>query len=245
MDAIGLLETLWRYPVKSMKGEELAEGPITYTGLAGDRVWAFVAPEKKASFPWHSAREQHEMLLYTPRFVTLPTAELPYPDASRFAVEVTTPDGKTFRIDDPAFLALLKERARAAFTLRFSEKGMQDARPLSLFSHATVAKLSEETGIAIDHRRFRPNFFVKWKDETPFFEDTLVGRTLKIGDKVELLVVKKDPRCKIVSLDPDTAVLDPKVLMTVAKEHGGCAGVYLAVVKEGVVKRGDTITLLA
>lgn len=244
MDAIGQLETLWRYPVKSMKGEELADAPITYTGLQGDRVWGFLMPGKKASFPWYSAREQHDMLLYAPRFLEPLPQDLPYPEARRFAIEVTTPSGKKLAIDSAELLAELRSKAGADVTLRFSEKGMQDARPISIFGTSTVAKLAEETGRSLDGRRFRANFYVKWHDETPFYEDTLVGRTLKVGEKVELLVVKKDPRCKIITLDPDTAEAHPEVLTTVAKQHFGCAGVYAVVVKEGVVKRGDAIVLL-
>ena len=41
MSTIGKVESLWRYPVKSMRGEELEEAFAGYPGVYGDRVFAF------------------------------------------------------------------------------------------------------------------------------------------------------------------------------------------------------------
>jgi hypothetical protein len=59
-----------------------------------------------------------------------------------------------------------------------------------------------------------------------------------------LEVLERDPRCKMISLDPDTAEHNPEVLRKVAQAHGNCAGVYCAVLIEGVLTKGDTIELL-
>ena len=42
MERLGTLERLRRYPVKSMAGEDMQEARVTYAGLLGDRVYAFV-----------------------------------------------------------------------------------------------------------------------------------------------------------------------------------------------------------
>jgi uncharacterized protein YcbX len=244
MTSIGTVETLMRYPVKSMRGESLDAVHVAYTGITGDRVWAFVDPDKKPSFPWHSAREQHDLLLYQPRFRAAPALDQQYPTEDRFDVDVTTPDGETFALRDPKLLDGLRRKSGRPFILRFSEKGMQDARPISIFGLGTVTGLSAEAERPLDPLRFRANVYVRWTDPTPFFEDTLVGRQLRIGDKLEVLIAKKDPRCVIITLDPATAEAHPEVLRTVAKNHKGCAGVYAVVVKEGVVKRGDAVELL-
>ncbi len=243
--AIGTLETLRRYPVKSMAGEDLARAHVAFTGLTGDRVWAFVRGDKKPDFPWHSAREQHDMLLYRPRYVE-PTAlaAAPYPLTAHFAVRVRTPRGAEHAIDDAALLAELQAHADAPVALRFSEKGMPDARPLSIFGLSTLAALAAETGRPIDGRRFRANFYARWRDEAPFYEDGLVGKRLRIGTTLEIAIVKKDPRCVIIGLDPDAATMAPEVLRNVAKKHAGCAGVYAAVLREGDVAAGDPIVLL-
>lgn len=242
---IGTIATLRRYPVKSMAGEDLDQASVSFTGMTGDRVWGFVRGDKKPSFPWHSAREQHDMLLYHPRFAAAQTLqENPYPQPEDFQVRVRTPNGSDYAIDDPRLLAALQVHAAEPIQLRFSEKGMQDARPLSIFGLSTLDALVVEVGQPIDARQFRANIYAAWHDKTPFYEDTLIGKRLKIGDTLEVTIVKKDPRCIIITLDPESAVSTPEVLKTVARKHAGCAGVYAAVLREGTIKKGDAITLL-
>jgi len=245
---IGIVETLMRYPVKSMRGEKLSKVFVNYSGLTGDRVYAFVNPEKKDNFPWHSARQQHDLLLYRANFThPLPT-EKQYPNEHEFNVKVTTPEGEERNITDQEFLQELQKKAGSRFDLRFSEKGMQDARPVSLISSASIAALSSVVGMSLDPLRFRANIYIKWNStltsDHAFFEDTLVERHIKIGKKLEMRIVKKDPRCKIINLDPTTADLDPQVLLSVAKNFSGCIGVYAAVIKEGEVHAGDEIELI-
>jgi uncharacterized protein YcbX len=244
MDNIGTLEILKRYPVKSMAGEDLDAADVAFAGIVGDRVFAFVSPDKAADFPWHSAREQYDLLLYNPRFREPLPQNVPYPPRERFAVDVTTPGGATHGLEDPAFLDELQRHSGKRFSLRYSEKSMHDSRPISIFGLATLDRLGEEAGRTLDHRRFRANFYVRWTDATPFFEDALIGKTVKVGDEVELLIVKKDPRCIIITLDPDTATPHPEVLRTVARKHAGCAGIYAVVTKEGRVRRGDALRLV-
>ena len=93
----------------------------------------------------------------------------------------------------------------------------------------------------LDHRRFRANFYARWEKEISFFEDDLVGRELQIGDEVKVRVMKKDQRCKMITLDPETAVASPTVLEHVSRGHGGCTGVYGAVLSEGIVRANDPI----
>ena len=42
--ALGTVVALWRYPVKSMLGEELNAAEVTQRGLLGDRAFALVDP---------------------------------------------------------------------------------------------------------------------------------------------------------------------------------------------------------
>jgi uncharacterized protein len=77
MEQLGALQTICRYPVKSMAGEEIEEAFIGYSGMMGDRVYAFVRADGPKGFPWHTGREQEDLLLFRPRFrrteaVTLP-----------------------------------------------------------------------------------------------------------------------------------------------------------------------------
>ncbi|MBE9156260.1 MOSC domain-containing protein [Nodosilinea sp. LEGE 06152] len=262
MTAVGVIESLWRYPVKSMGGEQLDEVFVAFAGVMGDRLYGLINDKGNPAFPWHTAREQEDLLQYKPRYkhhsVTLKPEQLEaaqrlgpginplYPDAEQFAVEVATPDGQIFDLSSEAFMAHLKTVTQSdGLTLHFTQRSQYDCRPLSLFSRQTCDQLSEELEMDIDKRRFRANFYVTWNDEKPpLYEQDLVGRRLKIGDRLEISVLERDPRCKVITLDPDTSEANPKIIKHVAQAHEGYAGVYGAVLVEGTVKVGDSVALV-
>ena len=99
-------------------------------------------------------------------------------------------------------------------------------------------------GTSLDKRRFRANIYVDLKSGKGFDEDALVGRTVRLGAKATIAVMERDPRCKMITLDPETAQANPEVMRCVAKGHDGTAGVYAAVLVEGVIRAGDSIALL-
>ena len=244
MERVGTLATLRRYPVKGMAGEDVAAARVTFAGIVGDRVYAFVDEQDQSSFPWMTARKAHEWLLLRPRFLDPPPVEEEIPTAARYAAEVVTSEGEKFTVGDAIFTQFLEQRFGRSLRPRFSERSMTDAAPVSLFGLATVRGLSQETGLALDPRRFRANFYVRWESDEPFYENQLVGRALRIGDDVTVQVVKKDGRCVIITLDSETAERAPIVLEKVAREHDGCAGVYAAVLREGVVRADDPVYLI-
>src|SRR5207249_372450 len=122
MSIVGKVESLWRYPVKSMRGEELDEAFAGFSGIYGDRLFAFRSSASPAGFPYLTAREQHRLLQYRPRFRYPEKAARPInlseaesmganplsADLSELMVEVETPDGKTLAIDDPALIEMLR-----------------------------------------------------------------------------------------------------------------------------------------
>ena len=77
-----------------------------------------------------------------------------------------------------------------------------------------------------------------------FSENAFVGRKIRFGSKVVLLVVARDPRCQMITLDPDTAAPNPEVLRNVTRAHDLMAGVYAAVVAEGVIRVDDAVEVL-
>jgi uncharacterized protein YcbX len=241
MVRIGALSSLRRYPVKSMAGEDLAEARVTFGGLVGDRVYAFVDNHNKSNFPWMTGRQGPEMILFRPRLLNAPPAGEEHPRADDFVMDVTVPEGETFRMGDPKFTQYAEKRFGRSLRLRFSERSMTDLYPVSLLGLSTVRALSDETGMNLDQRRFRANFYARWEKNAPFFEDELVGRELQIGEEVKVRVMEKDQRCKMITLDPETAVASPTVLEHVSRGHGGCTGVYGAVLSEGIVRANDPI----
>jgi uncharacterized protein YcbX len=261
MTTVGQIDSLWRYPVKSMRGEELEEAFVGFSGVYGDRLYAFKSTGCPKGFPYLTGREQREMLLYRPRFrhpdkaakpPNLEETEAlapnlnPLPaDPADLAVEVETPSGDVLAIDDPALSRRLSERIGGhSLTLLRSDRAMTDCRPVSLFSIQTARQLGEEIGTAIDKRRFRANVYLDLRAAPGFAEDGFVGRNLRLGPKGVIAVLERDARCKMITIDPDTAEPSGAILRKVSRAHDGMAGVYGAVLVEGTVHRADEIELL-
>ena len=263
MSIVGRIDSLWRYPVKSMRGEELEEAFVGFAGVYGDRLFAFTSTGCPRGFPYLTGREQREMLLYRPRFrhpdkaakppdlaetEALAPGLNPLPaDPADLAVEVETPSGEVLGVDDPALTRMLAARMGEghSLTLVRSERALTDCRPVSLFSIQTARQLGDEIGTPLDKRRFRANVYLDLGSATGFAEDEFVGRTLRLGPKVTIAVLERDSRCKMITIDPDTAEPSGAILRQVSRAHDGMAGVYAAVLVEGMVHRGDEVELLS
>src|SRR5256886_9941338 len=262
MSLVGKVESLWRYPVKSMRGEELDEMFAGYAGVYGDRLFAFESSASPKGFPFFTGRDQRQMIRCRARFRNPETAARPVnldeavklspnlnpisADASELMVDIETPDGKSFVIDDPALIDHLRAGIGENHQLKLlrSDKAMTDCRPLSIFAVQTAKKLGEEAGMNVDKRRFRANVFVDLTNADGFAEDEFVGKSLRIGSKVTVAVLQRDARCMMITLDPDTAEKTPAILKAVAQAHEGMAGVYGAVLVEGTIRKGDPVELL-
>jgi uncharacterized protein len=262
MTTIGTVESLWRYPVKSMRGEALPEAFMGFSGIYGDRCFAFKNSAARKGFPCLTATLQQEMLRYRPQFRDAERAAKPpnlieamsiepgispaSGDPNDLALDVITPSGTVLAIDDPALLKMLGEgiSENNHLTLIRSDRPIIDCRPVSLISVQSIGQLEAELEIPIDKRRFRANIYLDLATGAGFAEDALVGRQLRIGARAAIAILERDPRCKMISLDPDTGDHNPEVLRTVAQAHATCAGVYGAVLVEGMITKGDPIELL-
>jgi uncharacterized protein len=167
-------------------------------------------------------------------------------DLAELVVDVETPDGQKLAIDDCALIEMLRANIdqKHQLTLMQSQGAMTDCRPVSIFAVQSAKKLGEETGIKVDKRRFRANVYLDLTSSDGFAEDTFVGRSLRIEPKVVVSILERDPRCMMITLDPDTAEKEPALLKKVAQSHNGMAGVYTAVLVEGMLRKGDPIELL-
>jgi uncharacterized protein YcbX len=121
-------------------------------------------------------------------------------------------------------------------------RGIFDTFPLSLITTQTISQLGDMIGERLDVQRFRPNILVEAAENTPFPEDGWVGRVLMLGS-LRMRVDKRDGRCVVITVDPDTAERDPAVLRAVAKERQGCLGVYGTTVNPGSVAVRDTVLI--
>jgi uncharacterized protein len=169
-----------------------------------------------------------------------------YASPSEVAINVETPEGSIHAIDDPRLVSMLREdmRERHELSLVRSDRSLTDCRPVSIFSIQTVRELGQELKMDIDKRRFRANIYIELTSERGFGEDEFVGRNLRIGAMAVVAVTDRDPRCKMITLDPDSGEANPEVMRQVARAHDGKAGVYGAVVVEGIIETGNEITLL-
>jgi uncharacterized protein len=231
---VAVVRSVWRYPVKSMAGEELSESELTFQGLPGDRRYAFVQAESRSPFPWLTGRQVADLLCYRPAF----DGATPRP-----RLHVTTPAGATHPVGDPALQAELTDRFGKPLFLLQDYRGIYDVAPVSLIGLGTVRRIGVETGTPAEPRRFRANLYVEPDGGAAFAEDDWVGRVLRIGETARLAVQEPDPRCAMVNLDPDGGPANPAVLTYIAQQRATMAGVYGVVLTPGVVRPGDVIAV--
>ncbi|HCT81767.1 MAG TPA: MOSC domain-containing protein [Micromonosporaceae bacterium] len=227
---VGRVAALWRYPVKSMAAESLAEVDVSWHGLSGDRRWGFIRNGLvRNGFPWLTIRQRPDMSLYRPYFV-----EPDRPDASRTVVR--TPSGHEFEVVDPALAAELGDGVR----VMKQDRGVFDAMPLSLITTQAVAALGGLAGADLNTLRFRPNLLIEAVDGAAFPEDAWVGCTLGIGE-MRMRADRRDKRCAVTNIDPVTAQSNPEILRTLAFERELCLGIYGSTVQPGRIAVGDPV----
>ena len=255
---LGTVDSVWRYPVKSMRGEELEEIFVGFPGVYGDRLYGFRSSEAPEGFPYFTGRDRREMIRYRPHFRHPERAARPAnleqaqqknaaplsASQNELAIEIETPDGQLLAIDDPLLTERLSDGQNHALSLLRSERALVDARPVSVFSVQTAKQLGNEAGMDVDKRRFRANLYLNLPNVAPFGEEEFIGRSLRIGPTVVVSILGRDSRCMMVTLDPDTAEKSPALLKAIAQNHGGNAGLYAAVLLEGMARKGDTVELV-
>ena len=225
MSEVGRVAAIWRYPVKSMRGESLQEADVYWHGVQGDRRFAFVRPGlERSDFPWLTIRENPAMWGYVPRLL-----QPERPDRSDAVV--TTPAGRELRVEDPALASELGDGVR----LIKQNRGVFDTAPLSVMGARTVESMG-----GWDARRFRPNLVIE-ADE-PFAEEGWVGHLLTIGG-MQMRVDRRDERCVMVNVNPDTGEPDLPILKQLGRERDACLGVYGTTVAPGIVRVGDPVSL--
>jgi uncharacterized protein YcbX len=263
-NAVGRVQAIWRYPIKSFRGERLAAASVAANGLTGDRAYAL---RERATGRVMSAK----------RWARLFECGAVYPDGPLAPPEVTMPDGRRLPLAPAghalsAWLGRDVEIARASpehvaayeiaiQTVEDIEAGVDqlaveagdfpcpsgsffDAAPLHVLTDATLAALhaSYPEG-RFDVRRFRPNVVIETGGAVGYPEEGWSGRTLALGDDVQAAVLMGTIRCVMTTLPQDDLPRDPKILRAVAQHAGGNAGVYATVAREGTVRVGDTVTV--
>jgi uncharacterized protein YcbX len=252
---ISTVRRLWRYPVKSIGGEEVTELQIGPGGVVGDRAYGFFDVAERRLVSAKRARQYGKLLQCQARLVGPPGPD----DAP---VEVTFPDGRIEHgaqgISQRASELLGREVHLVSVTGSVAQDFRAPGAPTTFADLAPVHVLSTGTldqmaaaypGGAWDARRFRPNILVEAPDVRI---DDLLGCDLQIGAQAVLHVVMPTPRCVMTTLAQATLPHDAGILRTMADVDfrvvpvlgaKPCAGVYADIVRAGVVRPGDAVSI--
>ena len=238
---IGCVEAIFRYPVKSMAGERLEAAQLGWHGLDGDRRLGFRRMGDHTGFPWLTATQLPELLLFTPQHTR---------DCSDGDVptHIRTPDGKKLPIFSEELAAEVGRRYGSPVQMMQLRHGIFDDASISVIASDTVREIGRLAGHDLDVRRFRPNVLVRLLRPTPFQEDEWLGGVLSFGEAADapaIAVTMRDIRCSVVNFDPDTARPSPEVLKAVVGANQNNAGVYGTVTRTGHLAVGQTIFLRA
>jgi uncharacterized protein len=232
---VGRVAALNRFPVKSMAGEPLAVAEIDWQGVEGDRQYAFYFRGNSTRFPWLTAREVPGLALHKPRFAE--------PDKPKTAgVLVETPAGAVLPLHDQQLHADLESAVGEPLGLLQVARGIYDAMPISLVTTTSHAAVEAAHGTPLDLRRFRSNLVI----ESDLADADWRGLQLSFGDKEGALLqcAAPIPRCAMITIDPDTAAKDVRVLRTVAQQFGNAYGLYATAARPGLIRIGDVVRVV-
>lgn len=229
-ELVGHVAAITRFPVKSMAGEACRAAEFDWQGMEGDRQWAFLKAGDLSRFPWFTGRDLSDLVRWSA------TYDDPA-DPRRSGVRVVSPDGEIWAIGDEGLRRSLEARVGRGLAVMQLARGMHDAMPVSVASSASFAALDKAHGQAIDARRFRTNVVV----ESSVPEGDWPGRRVRFGEGAALLLADPAPRCAMVTIDPDTAERNPRVLRTVAQSFGAAFATYASVARPGVARVGDPV----
>ena len=269
---VGSVVALWRYPVKSMMGEELNSSEVIDRGLLGDRQFAVVDRATGKIGGAKNPKKWGNFFDFRASY-----AEAPKLAGRISAVRITLPDGEVVS-NDQADLQQILSRAFGR-DIAFVEAGAEgitsgvaeeywpdlagleyrdtvtefempagtffDTAVVHLLTTSTIDRLRELYPQGrFEARRFRPNIVVSTdSDDSGFVENDWIGRTVFIGDTVRLAITEPCPRCVMTTLPQGDLPKDSGILRTAAQHNGVNVGVYGSVVKGGTIRRGDAVLL--
>lgn len=263
-----IVASLWRYPVKSMMGEELNACDFTEKGILGDRAYGVIDNETGKLANAKNPKKWPNMFQYRAVFTKPVQLSHPIPP-----VRITMPDGQTIDssendVDDrlsesfqrsvtiaspssaavefegyiPEEINELENRG-TTFSRQSPENTFFDIAMVHMITTSTINTLRKLTPESrIEPRRFRPNLILDVPEAEGFVEQEWIGKILSIGD-VQLKVIQPTQRCVMTTLAQGDLPKDPNVLRTLVQRNNGNFGVYAEVLQTGSVTIGDQVTI--
>jgi MOSC domain-containing protein len=265
----GSVVSLWRYPVKSMMGEEVNASDVTERGLLGDRRFALRDRETGKVVGAKNPRKWGNFFDFRAAFVESPQSGSTMP-----AVRITLPDGTIATSGEDDFERKLSRALGREVTFEEAQVRTEGAKAeeywpdmegldfrdtvtdfdlpegtffdlaaVHLLTTATLDRLRElHPEGRLEARRFRPNIVVATgPQEQGFAENDWIGHTISIGDEVRLRVSGACPRCVMITLAQGDLPKDSEILRTAVQNNDANVGVYADIVKGGNVRRGDKV----
>jgi uncharacterized protein YcbX len=269
---IGSVVSLWRYPVKSMMGEELNATAVTERGLLGDRAYALADSSDGKVASAKNPRKWPNLFDFRATFIEPPRLSANVP-----ALRITLPDGGMATSQQDDLNQILSKALNRTVTLNATEGGQVapataeeywpdmegldhrdtvtdfalpegtffDCAAVHLLTTATLDRLRElYPNGRFEVRRFRPNIVVEpASGEKGFVENAWIGHTICIGDAVRLNVRGPCSRCVMTTLPQGDLPKDPGILRTAAQHNKVNVGVYANVARGGTIRRRDPVRI--
>jgi uncharacterized protein YcbX len=267
---IGKVVSIWRYPVKSMLGEELNSSYLTEHGLVGDRTYALIDKEtgKVASAKnprkWEKLFDFRAAFMDSPRIVeNIPPVRITLPDGTQIfsgqnkdidhtLSKVLGRDVRLIRasLEKPSYEEYWPDIDGLAQRDKVTDEAMPsqtffDIAVIHLLTTSTINRLRELYPEGrFEVRRFRPNIVVESaSEEKDFIENLWIGKKLTIGEDIVLKINGPCTRCVMITLPQGDLPKDLGILHTVARYNQVNVGVYASVLQGGTVHRGDLVGL--
>ncbi len=265
----GMVVSIWRYPVKSMLGEELNSSYVTERGLIGDRAYALIdqktgkVASAKNPKKWGKLFDFRSVFIDPPQVVeNIPSVRITFPDGTHIFSDQNNIDYTLSKVLDQDVRLMRASLERPSYEeywpdidgLAQREKVTDETMPSQTFFDLAVIHLLTTSTInrlrelypegRFEVRRFRPNIVIESASgEKDFIENLWMGKKIMIGEDIVLRITGPCTRCVMTTLSQGDLPKDLGILRTIARYNKVNAGVYASVQRGGTIRRGDLVRL--
>jgi uncharacterized protein len=263
----GMVVSIWRYPVKSMLGEELNSSYVTERGLIGDRAYALIdqktgkVASAKNPKKWGKLFDFRSVFIDPPQVVeNIPSVRITFPDGTHIFSDqdnidytlskVLDQDVRLMRasLERPSYEEYWPDIDGLAQRAKVTDETMPsqtffDLAVIHLLTTSTINRLRELYPEGrFEVRRFRPNIVIESASgEKDFIENLWMGKKIMIGEDIVLRVTGSCTRCVMTTLPQGDLPKGLGILRTIARYNKVNAGVYASVQRGGTIHRGDLV----
>ena len=269
----GKVVSIWRYPVKSMLGEELNSSYVTERGLVGDRAYALIDKETGKVVSAKNPRKWEKLFDFRSVFMDPPQVAENIPH-----IRITLPDGAQIfssqdkdidytlskalgrgvrlmkaNLDKPSYEEYWPDIEGLAQRENITDEAMPprtffDIAVIHILTTSTINRLRELYPEGrFEVRRFRPNIVIEStaSEKKDFIENLWIGKKLTIDEDIVLRITGPCTRCVMITLPQGDLPKDLGILRTVARYNQVNVGVYALVLQGGTIHRRDLVRLEA